>query len=144
MSQKADARHEATASRVAALESQLDDYRRIVDKVQTRREGLLRKRTPSRLVKQTWHVMLPPSVGGALLHGDRDGAGEKALAPDARATAEAIKVDVLLARVRTQRTTTSASRPRSTGGGHDQWPAAAVHESADLRAAEHRVADQAR
>ena len=29
-----------------------------------------------------------------VLHGDRDGAGEKALALDARATAEAIKADV--------------------------------------------------
>ena len=143
VSQKADARHEATASRVAALESQLDDYRRIVDKVQTRREGLLRKRTRSRLVKQTWHVKCFRLVGGALLHGDRDGAGEKALALDARATAEAIKADVR-----------NAFRVRNSNGDElqlaaidrvdmDEWLAAVAETVADLRAAEDRVADQA-
>ena len=141
VSQKADARHEATASRVAALESQLDDYRRIVDKVQTRREGLLRKRTRSRLVKQTWHVKCFRLVGGALLHGDRDGAGEKALALDARATAEAIKADVRNAfRVRNSNgdELQLADRPR----GHGRW-LGRRGDGRHLRAAPPAIAAQA-
>ena len=142
-SQRADARHTETASRVASLESQLDDYRKIVDKVQTRREGLLRKRTRSRLVKQTWHVKCFRLVGGALLHGDKDGAGEKALALDSGATAEALKADVR-----------NAFRVRNSSGDElqlaaidrvdmDEWLAALSETVADLRAAEDRVADQA-
>ena len=40
-----------TAARVAELEGALEEYRAIVEKVQTRKEGLLRKKTRSRLVK---------------------------------------------------------------------------------------------
>ena len=94
-------------------------------------------------MKQTWHVKCFRLVGGALLHGDRDGAGEKALALDARATAEAIKADVR-----------NAFRVRNSNGDElqlaaidrvdmDEWLAAVAETVADLRAAEDRVADQA-
>ena len=80
------------AKTVAALEEKLAEYRAIVDRVQTKKEGLLRKRTRSRLVKQTWHVKLFKLVGTSLLHRDTDnaGGGEKSLTLDARATVELI------------------------------------------------------
>jgi hypothetical protein len=82
-------------------------------------------------------------VGGALLHGDKDGAGEKALALDSGATAEALKADVR-----------NAFRVRNSSGDElqlaaidrvdmDEWLAALSETVADLRAAEDRVADQA-
>uniref|UniRef100_A0A6S8AHR4 GB1/RHD3-type G domain-containing protein n=1 Tax=Aureoumbra lagunensis TaxID=44058 RepID=A0A6S8AHR4_9STRA len=65
--------------RIQELEDKLAEYRQIVERVQTKREGLLRKRTRSRLVKQTWHVKLFKLVGNALLHRDTDNdkQGEK-------------------------------------------------------------------
>eukprot|EP00635_Sarcinochrysidales_sp_CCMP3193_P013605 CAMPEP_0118914912 /NCGR_PEP_ID=MMETSP1166-20130328/15197_1 /TAXON_ID=1104430 /ORGANISM="Chrysoreinhardia sp, Strain CCMP3193" /LENGTH=1170 /DNA_ID=CAMNT_0006854545 /DNA_START=197 /DNA_END=3709 /DNA_ORIENTATION=- len=75
----------ATAGKMTELEAKLEEYRRIVERVQTRKEGLLRKRTRSRLVKQTWHVKLFRLVGNSLLHRDTDnaGTGEKTFILDA-------------------------------------------------------------
>jgi len=78
------------SQKVKELERKVEEYRRIVEKVQTRKEGLLRKRTRSRLVKQTWHVKLFKLVGNSLLHRDTDnqGAGEKTFLLDHDTTCE--------------------------------------------------------
>lgn len=82
----------ATHKTVRGLEEKLAEYRAIVDRVQTKKEGLLRKRTRSRLVKQTWHVKLFKLVGTSLLHRDTDNSnsGEKSYALDASSTCELV------------------------------------------------------
>ena len=82
----------ASAFKMKELESKLAEYRKIVDRVQTRKEGLLRKRTRSRLVKQTWHVKLFRLVGNSLVHRDTDnaGTGEKTFTLDAGSQCEAL------------------------------------------------------
>ncbi|KAJ8600136.1 hypothetical protein CTAYLR_003481 [Chrysophaeum taylorii] len=75
------------------MQLKLDEYRAIVEKIQTKKEGLLRKRTRSRLVKQTWHVKLFKLVGTSLLHRDTDNAatGEKTFKIDATATVDLVQ-----------------------------------------------------
>ena len=74
------------------LEAKLEEYRLIVNQVQTKKGGLLRKRTRSRLVKQTWHVKSFRLLNHALLHRDTDnaGAGEKTFTLDSESCAELI------------------------------------------------------
>ena len=75
----------ADATKFAEMEKQLEEYRAIVMNVQTKKEGLLRKRTRSRMVRQTWHVKHFRLVGYSLLFKDVDGSntGEKNFALDA-------------------------------------------------------------
>ncbi|KAH8055083.1 GTPase [Aureococcus anophagefferens] len=82
----------AAGKKMEDMENQLDEYRKLVEQVQTKKEGLLRKRTRSRLVKQTWHVKLFKLVGNALLHRDTDNSasGEKSHELDADTTVEPI------------------------------------------------------
>ena len=82
----------STSEKMADMEAKLAEYREIVDQVQTKKEGLLRKRTRSRLVKQTWHVKLFKLVGASLLHRDTDNAqsGEKTYNLDADTVVEQI------------------------------------------------------
>mmetsp|Transcript_10294 Transcript_10294/g.36402 ORF Transcript_10294/g.36402 Transcript_10294/m.36402 type:complete len:188 (+) Transcript_10294:1012-1575(+) len=81
-----------SSAKMGEMESKLSEYRQIVERVQTRKEGLLRKRTRSRLVKQTWHVKQFRVVGHALLHRDTDnsGHGEKTFTLDAKAAVEVL------------------------------------------------------
>jgi len=83
---------EAAAAKIREQEEKLEEYRRIVERAQTRKEGLLRKRTRSRLVKQTWHVKLFRLVGNSILHRDPDniGTGEKNFTLDARSQCETL------------------------------------------------------
>lgn len=83
---------EETSRKFKDMEAKLVEYRRIVEQVQTKKEGLLRKRTRSRLVKQTWHVKLFRIVGASLLHRDHDNTatGEKTFKLDADSTCELV------------------------------------------------------
>jgi len=81
-----------TSKKFKEMEAKLVEYRAIVEQVQTKKEGLLRKRTRSRLVKQTWHVKLFRLVGASLLHRDTDNTatGEKTFKLDKDATCEPV------------------------------------------------------